>query len=255
MFIDSHCHLNMLDITDRSVDDYVQAARDGGVEHMLCVSTEMNTFPQILTYAQHYPDVSCSFGIHPTEKMETELTVDELIAFAKNPEVIAVGETGLDYFHIKGDVNWQQQRFRHHIAAAKAVNKPLIIHTRQAREDTIAIMQEENAGAIGGVMHCFTETWEMAEQAMALGFYISFSGIVTFKNAVELQAIAKRIPADRFLIETDAPFLAPVPKRGKSNEPAYVKYVAEYLAALRDSDVETIAQQSKANFYRLFGQR
>ncbi|MEM9242724.1 MAG: TatD family hydrolase [Pseudomonadota bacterium] len=255
MFVDSHCHLNMLDTSEQGVDAYVQAARDAEVEHMLCVSTSLDTFPQVLDCAMRFPDVSCSFGVHPTEKMTAEPSVDVLLADAERPEVVAIGETGLDYFHIQGDdLKWQQQRFRDHIAVAKSLKKPLIIHTRDAREDTIAIMKEENAAAIGGVMHCFTETLAMAEQAMALGFYISFSGIVTFKNARELKEVAKKIPADRFLIETDSPFLAPVPMRGKANQPAYVPHVAACLAELRQESVDTIARQSTENFYRLFSQ-
>lgn len=252
MLVDSHCHLNMLDTDEKSVGDYIQAARDNDITHLLCVSTQLETFPQILQYAKQYPDVSCSLGIHPTEDMQQVFETGHLIELASQDEVVAVGETGLDYYRMEGNLDWQRQRFRQHIAVAKAVDKPLIIHTRQAREDTIAILKEEQASEVGGVMHCFTESWEMAKLAMDAGFYISFSGIVTFKNAEELKEVAKKIPNDRFLIETDAPFLAPVPHRGKSNQPAYVRHVAEYLAELRQTDFATIARQSSENFHRLF---
>lgn len=255
MLVDSHCHLNMLN-DQRTVDDYVEAARDAGVTHMLCVSTQLETFPEILRYADKYHDVSCSLGVHPTEETIDDLVIDDLVKLADQEQVVAIGETGLDYYRLDSDVELQCQRqrqnFCHHIEVAKAVNKPLIVHTRQARDDTIDILTQQQASLVGGVMHCFTESWEMAVVAMDLGFYISFSGIVTFKNALELKGVAKKVPADRFLIETDAPFLAPTPYRGKPNEPAYVAHVAEYLAQLRQTDFATIARQSSDNFYRLF---
>jgi len=244
----------MLDDEKRSIDDYIQAAIKVGVEHMLCVSTRLETLPQIFAIAKQYPQISCSVGIHPTEVVEVEPSIDQLVNLANQQQVVAIGETGLDYYR-QFDKQTQHQRFQSHISVAKLVNKPLIIHTRSAREDTIAILREENASQVGGVLHCFTETWEMAKQALAMGFYISFSAIVTFKNANNLQQIAKKIPNDRFLIETDAPFLAPVPHRGKQNEPAYVYYVAECLASLRGVSQAMIAMQSSHNYYRLFGKK
>ncbi len=255
MLVDSHCHLNMLDTEKRSVADYIDAATENGVSHLLTVSTVPEDFAQLITLAETYANVTCSIGVHPNEMPELTVSEEELVTAARHPRVVAIGETGLDYYRSEGDLSWQQQRFRCHIAAAKTLQKPLIVHTRQAREDTLTILREEHASEVGGVLHCFTEDWQMAKQALDIGFYISFSGIVTFKNATELQQVAKQVPADRFLIETDCPFLAPVPKRGKPNEPAYVRYVAEFLAELRGTDFATIAQQSHDNFYRLFAEQ
>ncbi len=255
MLVDSHCHLNMLNTEKRSVADYIDAATENGVSHLLTVSTVPEDFAQLITLAETYANVTCSIGVHPNEMPELTVSEEELATPARHPRVVAIGETGLDYYRSEGDLSWQQQRFRCHIAAAKTVKKPLIVHTRQAREDTLAILREEHAAEVGGVLHCFTEDWQMAKQALDMGFYISFSGIVTFKNATELHQVAKQVPADRFLIETDCPFLAPVPKRGKPNEPAYVRYVAQFLAELRESDFDTIAQQSHDNFYRLFAEQ
>jgi len=254
MLTDSHCHINCLkDAKNKqTVREYLQTAKDAGVDHFLCVSIDWETYPEVLSIAEDYLNVFASVGVHPNHNQGHEPTVDELLEKAKNPNVIAIGETGLDYFRNTGDVEWQRERFRRHIDAAKQCNKPLIIHTREAREDTIKILQEENAQLARGVLHCFTETWEMAEAAMELDFYISFSGIVTFKTAVELQAVAKKIPLDRMLIETDSPYLAPVPFRGKQNQPAYVKHVAEFIAELRGVSVEVIAEQTTNNFFQLF---
>lgn len=255
MLVDSHCHLNMLDISKREggLDDVIKSANDVGVTHFLCISVDMKTFPDVLACAENYSNVYASVGQHPNDVVDYDPCVDELVEKANHHRVIAIGETGLDYFRTD-DQNIQQQQnaFRKHIQAAKLVNKPIVIHTRQARDDTIAIMREEHANEARGVMHCFTEDWEMAKKALDLGFYISFSGIVTFKNAKELQEVAKQVPCDRFLVETDCPYLAPVPKRGKPNEPAYVKYTAEFLAELRGESFETIAQQSTENFFELF---
>lgn len=255
MLIDSHCHLNCLDLDahNGSLDNAVQAARDNGVSHMLCVSIDMDHFPEVLQCAETYDDVTASVGQHPNDPIDVEPTVEDLVRLANHPKVVAIGETGLDYFRSEGDLDWQRERFRTHIAAAKQTKKPLIIHTREAREDTIQIMREENAVDAGGVMHCFTETWEMAQQAMAMGFMISFSGIVTFKNAKELQDVARKVPLESMLIETDSPYLAPVPFRGKPNEPAYVKHVAESLAELRGVSFEEIAEVTTANYYQVFG--
>ena len=245
----------MLDITERDggLQSVIDAATTADIEHMLCVSVDMKTFPDVLACAEQYANVSASVGQHPNEIAEPTPTVEKLVELAQHPKIIAIGETGLDYFRTTGDdLVQQQQALRIHIQAAKQAVKPLIIHTRQAREDTIRILQEEHANEIGGVMHCFSEDWQMAKQALDLGFYISFSGIVTFKNALELKEVAKQVPLDRMLIETDSPYLAPVPHRGKANEPAYVRYIAQYLAELRDEDFCTIAQATTENFYRLF---
>jgi TatD DNase family protein len=193
-----------------------------------------------------------SVGVHPNVTEGHEPTVDELMALADNQKVIAIGETGLDYFHSSGDLEWQKQRFRNHISVAKTLNKPLIIHTREAGHDSLDILAEQGADQVGGIIHCFTEDWAYAEKALDLNFYISFSGIVTFKNAAAIQEVAKKVPADRFLIETDSPYLAPIPFRGKPNYPLYVRHVAEKLAELRNTSLEQIAQQSTDNFYRLF---
>jgi len=227
-------------------------ARDNGVGHMLCVSVTLETFPEIRALAHDHPTVFASVGVHPNEREGREPTVDELVDLAGDDRVVAVGETGLDYYRSQGDMAWQQERFRRHIRAAKLSGRPLIIHTRDAREDTIDIMREEGAAEAGGVMHCFTEDWNMAQQAMDLNFYISFSGIVTFRNAEQVQEVARRTPLERMLVETDSPYLTPMPYRGKSNQPAYVRYVAEHIAELRGESLETIAQVTTDNFFKLF---
>jgi TatD DNase family protein len=228
-------------------------AQKQGVGHMLCVCITLADFPKMLKIVKQYPQVSASVGLHPNEAVEKEPTVTDLVALAADEKVVAIGETGLDHYRSTGDVEWQRERFRQHIRAAQQVGKPLIIHTRQAREDTLRIMQEENASSVGGVMHCFTEDWAMASAALELGFYISISGIVTFKNALEIQEVAKKVPLDRLLIETDSPYLAPMPHRGKPNEPAYVRHVAEFVAALRGVELGEFAEQTTENFFRLFG--
>ncbi|MCB1726559.1 MAG: TatD family hydrolase [Gammaproteobacteria bacterium] len=254
MLVDSHCHLDRVDLTPYHGDfaGLIEASRNAGVAHMLCVSIDLESYPAMLALVEDYPEVSVSVGVHPNDFDRREPGIDELVALARHPKNVAIGETGLDYFHGKGDLEWQRERFRTHIRAARQADKPLIIHTRDAREDTIAIMREETARDVGGVMHCFTETWEMAKAALDLGFYISFSGIVTFKNAAALRDVAAQVPDERILIETDSPYLAPVPFRGKPNEPRYVGKVAETVAAVRGVSAEAIAQQSRANFFRLF---
>src|SRR3990167_11174613 len=229
MLVDSHCHLNCLDLTpyQGELALAIQAAHDHGVSHLLCVCIDMEHFPEVLAIAKQYPNVQASVGLHPTERVGEEPTAERLIQLAYHSKVVAIGETGLDYYRCYGDMTWQQQRFRNHIRAARELKKPIIVHSRQAPEDTIRILKEEKANEVGGVMHCFTESWEMAKQAIDLNFYISFSGIVTFQNAKIVQQVAMNVPIERILIETDAPYLAPVPYRGKPNEPAYVKYVAE----------------------------
>lgn len=255
--VDSHCHLDQLDLSAHQgeLSNALRAAKALGVQHMLCVCITLQDFPQVLKIAQAYDEVSASVGLHPNEEVSVEPTVEELVLLAQDKKIIALGETGLDYYRSTGDLTWQQERFRRHIRAAKQVNKALIIHSRQAREDTLRILREEGAGEVGGVMHCFTEDLTMAQAAIDLGFYISFSGIVTFPNAKEIQAVAREIPLERMLIETDSPYLAPVPNRGKPNEPAYVRYVAEYIAQLRGIGVVELAEQTTRNFYDCFGVR
>ncbi len=254
MLIDSHCHINCLKGADDEtvVADYLRQAHELGVDAFLCVAIDWETWPQVIAIAEDYPEVYASVGVHPNHQEGYEPSVDDLLQRALHSKVVAIGETGLDYFHSKGDVSWQQERFRVHIAAAIQARKPLIIHTRDAREDTIAIMREAGAAEAGGVMHCFTETWEMAKAAMDMGFYISFSGIVTFKNAQALKEVAKKVPLERMLVETDSPYLAPVPHRGKQNQPAYTRYVAEHIAELRGISFEEVAAQTTQNFQTLF---
>jgi|SRR5579885_1606164 TatD DNase family protein len=250
--VDSHCHLDLLDLSDSSdLDSIIARARQQGVQYILNVCVRLADFPQVLKAAESYPFVSASIGLHPNELGE-EIGKDTLLQKAQHPKVIAIGETGLDYFRSTGDLEWQRDRFRVHIRAAKELQKPLIVHTRDAKEDTIRIMREENAAESGGVMHCFSEDWHIARQALDMNFYISFSGIVTFKSAATIQEVAKQVPLDRILIETDAPYLAPVPHRGKSNEPAYVRHTAEYIANLRNITIDEFAEQTTQNFFRLF---
>ncbi len=254
MLVDSHCHLDRLDLTkyQDKLDLALQFAQQQGVEYFLCVGIDLVNFQNILEIAERYENVGVTLGLHPTELVSQEPTVAQLLELAENPRVLGIGETGLDYYRCEGDVEWQHQRFRNHIQVAKTVKKPIIVHTRQAQQDTITILKQESAAEIGGIMHCFTETWEMAEQALALGFYISFSGIITFQNAKDLQEVVKKVPLEQMLIETDSPYLAPVPYRGKSNEPAYVRYVAQCIADLKNLDVQTVAKYTTENFYRLF---
>lgn len=251
MLIDSHCHIPIIEGEGGS-RAIIDAALAGGIGHMLCVCIDLDSYPDILQLADAYPCISASVGIHPNSQVDEEPTPEQLVDLARNPSVVAIGETGLDYFRSSGDLEWQRQRFRTHIRAAIQAGKPLIIHSRDAGEDTIRLMHEENAAVIGGVMHCFTYNWEMAKRAIDVNFYISFSGIVTFKNARELKQVAKNIPLDKLLIETDSPYLAPVPFRGKQNQPAYVRHVAEHIAELRGVSFDTVARASTDNFCRLF---
>lgn len=254
MLVDSHCHLDRLDLKvfGNDLNQCLDFAREQGVIHFLCVAIDLANFPSVLTIAEQFNDVSASVGIHPTEQVAEEASLDELIKLAQHPKVVAIGETGLDYYRENTQKECQQQRFRQHIRAALAVNKPLIVHTRAARADTLRLLKEEGAQQVGGVLHCFTEDLTMAESALQENFYISFSGIITFKNAVELKSIAKTLPLERILIETDSPYLAPQPFRGKPNQPAYVRYVAECLAELRDCSLNKIAEQTTTNFFNLF---
>jgi TatD DNase family protein len=253
--VDSHCHLDRLDLTAHagSLDAALEFAHAQGVKHMLCVCITLEDFPEVLRIAKTYPNVSASVGLHPNELVDTaEPLAQDLINLADDPKIVAIGETGLDYFRSQGDVEWQRERFRQHIRAAQETGKPLIVHMRQAREDTLRILREEKAEKVGGVMHCFTEDWETATAALDMNFHISLSGIVTFASAKEIQQVAVHVPLDRLLVETDSPYLAPNPFRGKSNEPAYVKYVAEFIAKLRNISLEELAEQTTDNFFRLF---
>ncbi|TCV90076.1 TatD family hydrolase [Sulfurirhabdus autotrophica] len=251
MFVDSHCHINFPGLIEHA-DEVLSRMQDNHVSHALCVSVGLPQLPEVIAMAERFENVYASVGVHPDHEDEEEPTVARLTELAKHPKVVAIGETGLDYFRLKGDLEWQRERFRVHIQAAKESGKPLIIHTREAAADTLRIMQEEGADEIGGVMHCFTESWEVAEAAIAMGFYISFSGIVTFKNALSIKEVARKVPLENMLIETDSPYLAPVPYRGKTNEPAFVKYVAEEIAKLRNINVEEVAEATTRNFFNLF---
>jgi TatD DNase family protein len=251
MFVDSHCHLDFPGLAERE-DAVLAAMAANGVGHALCVSVKLEDFPRVLALAERHPHLFASAGVHPDNDDIEEPDVARLTSLAAHPKVVAIGETGLDYYWRKDAPEWQRDRFRTHIRAARACGKPLIIHTRSAAADTLRLMREENAAEAGGVMHCFTETREVAEGALDLGFYISFSGIVTFKNATDLKAIAQYVPLDRLLIETDAPYLAPVPHRGKTNEPAWVVHVAEEIARLRGEPLARIETATTENFFRLF---
>ena len=252
MLVDSHCHLDFPELR-ADLAGVLARMGDNGVTHALTISTTLETFPAVREVANAGRNVWCSAGVHPDERGDgREVTVDELVSMADDDKVIAIGETGLDYFRVEGDTEWQRERFRTHIRAARRCRKPLVIHTRAAAEDTLRLMREEGAEEAGGVMHCFTESWEVAEAAMAMGFHISFSGIVTFKNAVPLKEVARRVPMERMLVETDSPYLAPVPHRGKSNQPAFVKHVAEEIARLRGIAFEDVARRTTDNFFRLF---
>ena len=255
--VDSHCHLDRLDLAgyDGDLDRALQAARDNGVGHFLCVSIGMDNFPEVLRIAREHDDVSASVGVHPNEHEGKDPDVETLVKLAADPEVVAIGETGLDYFRSEGDLEWQRDRFRRHIAAAKRTGKPLIIHMREATEDTLRILREEGADEVGGVMHCFVEDWDTAKAAMDLDFHISFSGIVTFNSARALQEVARKLPAERMLVETDSPYLAPVPNRGKPNQPAWARHVAEFIAELRNAPLEQVAEVTTENYFRLFGGR
>ena len=251
--VDSHCHLNF-EPMDQQLDQVLQRARENHVDFMLCVSVNLEHYPEVLALAEQHSNIFASVGVHPNEQSGADPDSEQLVKLAQHERVVAIGETGLDYFRSSGDMTWQHDRFRNHIQAAKTVNKPLIIHTRDAAEDTMRILEEEGAEQCGGVMHCFVENWDIAKRALDLGFYISLSGIVTFKNAKDLQDVAKQLPLDRILVETDSPYLAPVPFRGKSNEPAYVLHVARFLAELRGDNYEQIAEQTTNNFFSLFKQ-
>ncbi len=249
--VDSHCHLNFPDFADR-IPDILQNAADNQISHLLCIATSWENRKEVLELAREHAPISASVGIHPTTEGGHEPSVDELLEAASDPLVVAIGETGLDYFRCEGDLTWQHERFHRHIEVAKTCHKPLVIHTRAAANDTMDSLRTHRAREAGGVMHCFAEDWEIAKQALDIGFYISFSGIVTFKSAKDVQEAARQVPLDRLLVETDAPYLAPVPYRGKTNEPAYVRYTAEHVANIRGISLEELAEATTENFFRLF---
>lgn len=253
-FVDSHCHLPLVESATRSVAAIVADAARVGVDYLLCVAVDFESLPAVIAAADAHAGVFASVGAHPNTAQgpHEEPTVERLVAAAAHPKVIAIGETGLDYYRSEGDLTWQHERFRTHIRAARACGKPLIVHTRDSASDVIRLLREERAEEAGGVMHCFVEDWDTASAALDLGFYISFSGIVTFKSAHALQAVARQIPAERLLVETDSPWLAPVPHRGRQNEPAYVRHTAEFLAALRDEALPELASRTSQNFFDLF---
>jgi len=254
MLVDSHCHLDRVDLKPYAGDflRFMEETRAAGVGHMLCVSIDLEHYPGMRTLVEPYPQIFVSVGVHPNEQKRRDPSPDELAELARDPRNLAIGETGLDYYRSTGDLGWQHQRFRSHIAAAKDCGKPLIVHTRNAREDTLRILKEEDARDAGGVLHCFTETWEMAREALDLGFYISFSGIVTFNTAENLREVAVKVPLDRLLIETDCPYLTPEPHRGRPNEPKFVAAVAQCIAGLRGVTTEELAAVTRDNFFSLF---
>jgi TatD DNase family protein len=251
LFVDSHCHINFPELAS-NLDQIVDAMGANGVSHALCVSVDLETLPQVLAIAERFPNVFASVGVHPDHQGVEEPDVARLVDLTAHPRVVAIGETGLDYFRLTGDLEWQRARFRNHIRAAIRTGKPLIVHTREAAADTLRILREEGADRVGGVMHCFTETQAVADAALELNFLISFSGIVTFKNAHALKDVARRVPLERMLIETDSPYLAPVPNRGKTNQPAFVRHVAEEIGRLKGVPLEVVGTTTSDNFFRLF---
>ena len=251
MLVDSHCHLDFPELSG-NLDAVLDVMKQNAVEAALCVAVSLEDFPRVRHFAETLPGIFGSVGVHPDYEGVRDPSVAELVNLAAHPRIVAIGETGLDYYRLRGDLEWQRERFRTHIRAASEIGKPLIIHTRAAAEDTLRIMREERAERAGGVMHCFTENWDTAQAAMDMGFYISMSGIVTFKNARVLHEVARLVPTDRLLVETDSPYLAPVPYRGRTNQPGYVRYVADNIAQRKGLDLIQIAEATTGNFYRLF---
>jgi TatD DNase family protein len=251
MFVDSHCHLDLPELAGK-LPQILDLMKENDVGCALCIGVCLEDFPRVLALAEAHPHLFASVGVHPETSEAREPGVGDLVALARHPKVVAIGETGLDYYWQKDAPEWQRERFRTHIRAALEAGKPLVVHNREATEDTLKLLAEEGAARAGGVLHCFTETWEVAERALALGFYISLSGIVTFKNALAVKDVARRVPLDRLLIETDSPYLAPMPYRGKINQPGYVKHVAEEIARLRELPLDELARATTANFFRLF---
>lgn len=252
--VDSHCHLDRLDLKayDGDFQALMAATEADGVSHMLCIGVDLETFPQVRELAERHDNIHATVGVHPLYKDSREPNASELANLAVHPRVVAIGETGLDYFYARKERDWQQVRFVEHIRAARDTGLPLVIHTRGAKDDTLALLRKEGQGEVRGVLHCFTEDLDMAEQAMDLGFYISISGIVTFRNAEALRDTVRQLPLERLLIETDAPWLAPVPHRGKPNEPRFVARVAECVADLKQIPVAELARITRDNFYTLF---
>lgn len=251
MLVDSHCHLDFPELA-ANLPQIFERMKTAGVGGALIAGVTLERFPAVMKIVRDHPNVFAAAGVHPDTQDGADPDVETLLRLADDPKVIAIGETGLDYYRLEGDLEWQRRRFRVHIEAARRSGKPLIIHTRAAKEDTLRILEEEAAGRIGGVFHCFTEDRETAFRAIEMGFHVSFSGIVTFKNAASLKEVAAELPLDRILVETDAPYLAPVPHRGKLNEPSYVRHVAEEIARLRGITLEALAEATTGNFCRLF---
>lgn len=251
MLVDSHCHLDFPDLAGR-LPEVLERMQANDVGLAVCIGVNLEDYPRVLALAEAEPRLYATVGVHPEYTDVQEPTEDELVALAAHPKVIAIGETGLDYYWQKDKPEWQRARFRTHIRAARRAGKPLVVHTRESAADTLRLLAEENAGEVGGVMHCFTENWEIAREALDLGFYLSFSGIVTFKNATVVKEVAQKCPLDRLLVETDSPYLAPVPYRGKQNQPAYVLHVAEEIARLRGLSLEETCRATTDNFFRLF---
>jgi len=251
MLVDSHCHIDFPELAGK-LDSVLELMRENKVESALCVSVTLEDFPRVRTLAETHAHIYGSVGVHPDYEGVAAVSVAELVALSHHPRIVAIGETGLDYYRLKGDLEWQRERFRTHIRAARECGKPLIIHTRNAAQDTLRIMREEGADKVGGVMHCFTETMEVAQAAMDLGFYISFSGIVTFKNATGIKEVARHVPLASTLVETDSPYLAPAPYRGRLNQPGYVRHVAEEIARLKGVEFAEVCQVTTGNFYKLF---
>lgn len=250
-FVDSHCHIDFPDFNEE-IPHLLQNMKANGVDWGLCAGVTLENFPRVLALAEQHDNLFAAVGVHPDHQEGREPTAQELVELSKHPKIVGIGETGLDYYRLTGDLEWQRERFRTHILAARQAGLPLIVHTRSSASDTLQILKETGQQAVSGVFHCFTENMDVAQQVLALGFYISFSGILTFKNATELKAVAREIPLDRLLIETDAPYLAPVPMRGKRNEPAYVRYVAEEISRLKGIDIAEVAEATTHNFFTLF---
>lgn len=251
LLVDSHCHLDFPDFNGRE-EELLTAMKASNVGWALVAGVTLERFPAVVALAERFPNLYAAVGVHPDTQDGVEPDQEALLRLAGHPKVVAIGETGLDYYRLEGDLQWQRDRFRTHIRASLRCRKPLIIHTREAAADTLRILEEEGAGAVGGVFHCFTETVAVAEAVLALGFHISLSGIVTFKNALQVKEVARVVPLDRLLVETDAPYLAPAPHRGKLNHPALVRHVAEEVATLRAISVEELTEATTANFFRLF---
>lgn len=252
LLVDSHCHLDFPEFQGRELE-LLDAMNANGVGAALIAGVTLERFPGVLALVERFPNLYAGVGVHPDTEEGEDPDADTLIRLAQHPKVVAIGETGLDYYRLEGDLEWQRERFRTHIRAARRCGKPLIIHTREAADDTLRILEEEGGGEAGGVFHCFTESRSVAEAALALGFHISISGIVTFKKALQIKEVASFVPLDRLLVETDAPYLAPVPHRGKLNHPALVRHVAEEVAALKGISLDALAETTTSNFCRLFG--